>query len=201
MLSIPHHIVMVHNRYQYSGGEDVSTQAEIAMLKAAGHQVTYIEEDNQRINNFTTPEKLNLFLTTPWNSAQAKKFQSLLKNLQPDIFHVQNFFPLFSPSIHSAAKSLHIPTIQHLRNFRLGCLNGYLYREESICEACVNHNPWRGVVYRCYRDSLPASLGLWNLISFNRWRKTWLNDVDKFISPSRFATEKLIEIGIPPNRL
>ena len=195
------HILMLHNRYQYAGGEDSSTKAEIEILRQARHKVTLIEEHNDRIKEFSILDKLQLFFTTAWNPQSYREMRSRLQQLQPDLLHVQNFFPLFSPSVHAAAKSLHVPTIQHLRNFRLTCLNSYLFREGKVCEACVGKNPWRGVVKRCYKDSLPASLGVWNMITYNRWRKTWLRDVDAFIVPSRFAAEKLIEIGIPGDRL
>ncbi len=195
------HILMLHNRYQYAGGEDASTQAEINTLKQAGHQVTLIEEHNDRIKEFSYVDKLKLFFTTAWNPQQYQNLRSQLKTLQPDLLHVQNFFPLFSPSVHHAAKSLKIPTIQHLRNFRLGCLNAYLYRNEQICQVCVGHNPWRGVLHRCYRNSLEGSLAVWNMITVNRSRKTWDRDIDGLITPSRFAAEKLIEMGINRDRL
>jgi glycosyltransferase involved in cell wall biosynthesis len=114
---------------------------------------------------------------------------------------VQNFFPLFSPSVHAAARSLNIPTIQHLHNFRLGCLNGYLLRDGMICEACVGKNPWRGVRFGCYRASRIASLAVWAMLTVNRWRRTWWHDVDAFITPSYFAAQKLKEIGIAGDRL
>ncbi len=197
----PYHILMLHNRYQYAGGEDSSTLAEVDVLSQFGHQVTLMEKHNDEIKEYSRLEKLNLFFKTAWNPTEYFKARSRFQEIQPDLIHVQNFFPLFSPSIHAAATSLNIPTVQHLRNFRLGCLNGYLLRKENICEACVGKNPWRGVVYRCYRNSVPASLAVWHLITYNRWRNTWEKDVDAFITPSQFSAQKLIEIGIPENRL
>jgi len=194
-------IVMFHNYYQHSGGEDVATETDINILQKAGHKISFIQEDNDQIKNFSALEKLKLFLRTAWNQEQYYDLKSRLEQITPDLLHVQNFFPLFSPSVHAVAKSLNIPNIQHLHNFRLGCLNGYLLRNENICEVCVGKNPWQGVAYRCYRNSVPASLAVWNLITYNRWRKTWEKDVDAFITPSQFAAQKLIEIGIPENRL
>ncbi len=199
--SLSLHIFMLHNHYQYMGGEDTSTQAEIAILKQFKHQVTYVEEHNDRIKQFSIFDKLKLFFTTAWNPHQAKSLKSQLKILKPDILHVQNFFPLFSPSVHQAARSLNIPSIQHLHNFRFGCLNASLFRENQICEVCVSKNPWRGIFYRCYRGSLPGSLAVWNMITVNRWRKTWEKNVDAFITPSHFAANKLIQMGIPGDRL
>ncbi|VEP16995.1 Group 1 glycosyl transferase (fragment) [Hyella patelloides LEGE 07179] len=39
------------------------------------------------------------------------------------------------------------------------------------------------------------------MITYNRWRGTWLNDVTAFITPSQFAANKFIEVGIPEDRL
>ncbi len=200
-MGIPKKILMLHNRYQYRGGEDTCTEAEIEILRQAGHEVTLIEKNNQQIKEFSQSQKLQLFFTTAWNSLEANEMRSRFQEIKPDLLHVQNFFPLFSPSVHGAAKSLNIPTIQHLHNFRLGCLNAYLFREGKICKACLGKNPWRGIVYGCYRNSRPASLAVWNMITYNRWRGTWLRDVDGFIAPSRFTANKLVEIGIPGHRL
>jgi glycosyltransferase involved in cell wall biosynthesis len=195
------HIVMLHNRYQYAGGEDVAMGADIELLREYGHRVTLIEFDNEIIKQYSKLDKLKLFAETAWNFRVYREIRSQLQALRPDLVHVQNFFPLFSPSVHAAARSLNIPTIQHLHNFRLGCLNGYLLRDGKVCESCVGKNPWRGVVHKCYRDSRIASLAVWGMLTLNRWRRTWWRDVDSFITPSNFAAAKLKEIGIPSDRL
>lgn len=194
-------VLMLHNTYQHAGGEDVSTAAEIAILRQAGHRVEFKQWHNDAIKTLTMPQKLALFWQSTWNSASASDVGNALQSFQADLLHVQNFFPLISPSVYSAAKSLDIPVVQHLRNFRLGCLNSYLYRDGQVCEACVGHNPWRGVMYRCYRNSLPASFSLWQLLTIHRLRHTWHRDVDIFITPSQFAAAKLIEIGLPAEKL
>lgn len=195
------HILMLHNHYQYAGGEDVCVKTEVELLRKAGHEVSVIAEHNDKIRNFSVLDQLQLLVTTAWNPKVYRKICSLLRQSRPNLLHVHNFFPLFSPSVHAAAKFLGIPTIQTLHNFRLGCLNGYLLRDNKICEICLGHNPWKGVMYHCYRESLPASLGVWSMVTFNRWRGTWLRDVDAFITPSKFAAQKFLEIGIPENRL
>jgi len=194
-------VLMLHNYYQHAGGEDVSMAAEIAILRQAGHQVELMQWHNDAIKTMSRREKLNLFWQTVWNPDSKQQVRQALKDLNADLLHVQNFFPLISPSVYSAAKSLDIPVVQHLRNFRLGCLNVYLYREGQVCEACVGRNPWRGVLYRCYRDSLPASLGVWQMVTAHRLRRTWHREVDAFITPSQFAADKLIEIGLPAEKL
>jgi glycosyltransferase involved in cell wall biosynthesis len=193
--------LFLHNYYQYAGGEDVSMSAEIAALRQAGHHVELMQWHNDAIKTMSRREKLNLFWQTVWNPDAKQQVRQTLRGLNADLLHVQNFFPLISPAVYSAAKSLEIPVVQHLRNFRLGCLNVYLYREGHVCEACIGHNPWRGVLYRCYRDSLPASLGVWQMVTAHLLRRTWHHEVDAFITPSQFAADKLVEIGLPAEKL
>ncbi len=192
---------MLHNRYQFPGGEDASAEAEVALLRHAGHEVTLLERHNDEIQQMSIGDKVALFAHTIWNSDSDRRIRAHLRQIPADILHVQNFFPLWSPSVYAAARSVGIPTVQHLRNFRLACLNAYLLRNGQVCEACVGKNPWRGVVHRCYRRSLPASLAVWSLVTAHRWGKTWIQYVDAFIAPSRFAAEKLVQVGIPSDRL
>ena len=194
-------ILMLHNRYQHVGGEDKVTHGEVQLLRQAGHVVDLIEQTNDAIKQYTRLQKLALFWQATWNFERASWLSQQLTVLEPDLVHVQNFFPLFSPSIYSVAQKQRVPIIQHLHNFRLGCLNAYFYRDGEVCEACIGRNPWRGVKYRCYRGSLPASLSVWQMLTLHRWRKTWHRDVDAFITPSQFAAQKLVAIGLPAHKL
>ncbi|MEO0684709.1 MAG: glycosyltransferase family 4 protein, partial [Cyanobacteria bacterium J06649_11] len=194
-------VLMLHNYYQTPGGEDVSMQAEVEVLKSNSHNVEILSWHNNSINDYSLIDKTNLIWKSVWNPESKETVYGKLKESDFDILHVQNFFPLISPSVYSAARNLSIPIVQHLRNFRLGCLNGYLYRNQGVCEQCIGHNPWRGVWHQCYRNSLASSFTLWQLLTVHRFRQTWFQDVDLFITPSQFSANKLIEIGLPENRL
>lgn len=197
----PLKVLMAHNYYQNSGGEDISMATEISVLKQAGHQVRLVEWQNSSISRMSRLEKLALFWQTTWNIDSNNRVYQTLKAFNADLFHGQNLFPLASPSVYNAAYRLDVPVIQHLRNFRLGCLNAYLYRQGSVCEDCIGRNPWRGLIRRCYRDSWPASASLWQMVTTHRWRRTWQHDVNAFITPSHFSANKLIEIGVPEDKL
>lgn len=193
--------VFLHNYYQNAGGEDLSMAAEIKLLRQSGHTVKLIKWHNDSISTMSNREKLTLPLKTTWNPTSERLVYTSLTNLNADLLHAQNIFPLASPSVYSAAQRLNVPVVQHLRNFRLSCLNSYLYRQGKVCEACLGHNPWRGVVRRCYRKSFPASISLWHMLTFHRLRRTWENSVDAFITPSQFSAQKLIEGGLSEKKL
>lgn len=194
-------ILIYHNRYQLAGGEDISVETDVKMLVDRLHEVIVREVDNHQINAFNLGQKIGLLVNTAWNRKVYYEVRSTLQTLKPDLVHVHNFFPLYSPAIHTACHDLNIPSIQHLHNFRLGCLNAYLLKNQQVCNVCVGKNPWRGLIYRCYRNSLPDSILVWIMITVNRWRKTWENEVTQFIVPSQFSRDKLIEIGLPQHKI
>jgi glycosyltransferase involved in cell wall biosynthesis len=194
-------IAIAHNRYQGFGGEDKYTEILLKNLKDHKHPVFYLEENSNQIKQYSPIQKIKLGIDSTWSLGSFHKYSQIFRNHSIDLLHVQNFQPLITPSIHTAAQKYNIPSIQHLHHYRLGCINAYLFRDNQICEACVGKNPWRGVVKRCYRNSLPASLSVWGMISFNRWRKTWLQAVDAFIACSQFVANKYVEFGLPNSKI
>ena len=52
-----------------------------------------------------------------------------------------------------AARSLKVPVVQTIHNFRLLCPCGTFYREGKICEACAACGSFRPALkHRCYRN-------------------------------------------------
>lgn len=191
-------ILMVHNRYRYRGGEDESTDLEVELLRSYGHEVDLWELDNQSLDAQNT---LQTGLEAIWSVRSYKSMRARLEKQPYSLVHIQNFFPQFSPAVHYAAKRAGLPVVQTLRNYRLVCLNGFLFRDGHVCEDCLARPlPWPGVVHRCYRDSVKGSAVVANMLVVHRLLRTWQSQVDAFISLSEFARKKLIEGGLPADR-
>src|SRR3712207_7019781 len=52
------------------------------------------------------------------------KLECVLQNVQPDLVHVHNFFPLLSPSIFDACLAKRVPAVWTVHNFRVACAGG-----------------------------------------------------------------------------
>jgi glycosyltransferase involved in cell wall biosynthesis len=193
---VPLHILAVHNRYQISGGEDQSHAAEIHMLRNNGIIVDEYIEDNQKISYLN---RFDLAIRTIWSTETYVKIQQILAVTKYDLIVIQNFFPLISPSIYYAAKKYNVPCIQYLRNYRLFCLNGILFRDNRICEDCLKKPiPWPGILHRCYRNQYDASGVVAAMLVFHRIMGTWQTKVNRYIALTEFARSKFIEGGIHP---
>ncbi len=190
-------VLMVHNRYRVRGGEDEAADAETDLLERAGVEVDRFILDNREV---TDAGLMRGALRAVWSNASYRAVRDRLARKRHDIVHVQNFFPLISPSVHWAARAAAVPVIQDLHNYRLACLNGYFFRSGQICESCAGKLPWRGVMHACYRDSVLGSSIVASMLAAHRIAGTWQDKVDLFITPSNYAKRKL-SVAIPAERV
>lgn len=192
-------ILSIHNLYQIRGGEDESRETEEGLLREKGHHVDVYEENNKRV---PTLGKLQLAFRTIWSVESYKTVRNLLRKGNYDLIHVQNFFPLISPSVYYAAKAEGVPVVQTIRNYRLLCPNSQFFREGKVCEDCLGKFvPWPGVVHACYRDSRLTTAVVSSMLTVHRIMATWEKMVDVYITLTEFASQKLIEGGLPSNKI
>jgi glycosyltransferase involved in cell wall biosynthesis len=187
-------ILIVHNAYQHRGGEDSVVDAEIALLRSYGHEVeTYFRHND----DVKTASMLSVAGQTLWSAQTSKEIAAKIAAFQPNVIHVHNTFPLVSPSIYWAAAKAGVPIVQTLHNFRTLCLSALFMREGKVCEDCLGHIPWRGVVHQCYRDSTAGSAVLASMVTLHRGLGTYRNKVTRYIALNSFCRDKFIAGGLP----
>ena len=192
-------ILSVHNLYQIRGGEDECCEAEERLLQEMGHQVEVYQENNGRIADLS---KMQMALKTVWSAKAYKKIRCRLMEQTHDLVHVQNFFPLISPSVYYAAKAEKVPVVQTLHNYRLLCPNGLFFRDGHVCEDCLGKPvPWPGVLHACYRESRTATTAATVMLTTHRIMRTWTEMVDVYIALTEFARQKFVQGGIPAEKI
>jgi len=188
-------ILLCHNFYQQSGGEDAVVLALKTLLEAKGHRVIFYAEDNRKIKEYSTVQKAGFFPRTVFSSRTYKRLRRLSDQEKPDIAHVHNVFPLLSPALYVALSQADIPIVQSIHNYRLMCINGLCLRDGQICERCNGGQLFSGVRFKCYRDSYLLS-GLYAFtIGWHRRLGTF-DRINRFIASTRFAAEKLADSGV-----
>ncbi len=190
---------MLHNRYQLRGGEDESTDLEVALLHARGHVVDFLEVDNRAIAG---RQAWRAGLQAVWAPSSYRAVRNRLQAERFDVVHVQNFFPLLSPAVLHAARAASVPVVLALRNYRLLCPNALFFRDGRVCEDCLGRLvPWPGVLHRCYRGSRAATGAVATMLVVHRLLRTWERAVDVFIALTEFARGKFIQGGLPADRI
>jgi len=100
-------VLIAHNRYQQSGGEDIVVAAESDMLRAHGHTVDRLNVDNDHIQSALSR------ITASFGSIYSPQSKHLMKqaieDARPDVVHIHNFFPTLSPSVFYACAEAGVP--------------------------------------------------------------------------------------------
>lgn len=192
-------ILQAHNYYQFAGGEDNVLNLEKQLLSDNGHQVFQFLKNNREISNWR--KKVKLLFNTHYSIESKKKFANTLKQINPDIVHVHNFFPLITPSIYEACQESVIPVVQTLHNYRLIHPGATLYHNERIDERSVKGSAYRCVMDGVYRNSRIQTAVVAHMIEYHRKHNTWNSKINKFISLTEFARQKFIEGGICKEKL
>jgi glycosyltransferase involved in cell wall biosynthesis len=191
-------IIVAHNFYQQSGGEDQVFADETALLESRGHSVTRFTVHNEEVNHLG---RLTLAGRTIWNKASFTELHELVRREQAEVVHFHNTFPLLSPSVYSAVKTAGAAVVQTLHNYRLICPTAICYRDGKVCEDCVTKTiPWPAILHRCYRGDRGASIVTAAMLTVHHIRGTYRNDVDAYIALTNFARDKFVQAGLPADK-
>lgn len=192
-------VAMVHNYYLVRGGEDESFESEARMLREHGHAVTSVTEHNERVRSLGY---IRTAVRTVWSVESYDRLRTILRREKSDILHVQNFFPLLSPSVYYAARAEGVPVVQTLRDYRLYCPDGRFFRDGRACEDCLDQLvPISGIIHACYRGSMAATATVATMLTVHRALGTWNRLVDVYIALTDFARRKFIQGGVPAEKL
>lgn len=194
----PRRVLVAHNQYQQAGGEDAVVAEECALLERHGIAVQLYAQHNRQIDAMP---RLQVAAETLWSRRTVAEISALIEAVRPDVIHAHNTFPLISPSLYYAASRHHIPVVQTLHNFRLFCAQAMFMREGRICEDCLGTLPWRGVVRRCYHDSMAQSAVVVGMQGLHRALGSYRHHVARYIALSQFCRDKFIEGGLPAERI
>lgn len=192
-------VLSIHNHYRQRGGEDESTELEVALLRSRGHAVLEYREHNDRLSSLSAVRAAG---RTVWSRESYDQIRAVIRRERPDVVHVQNFFPLISPSAYYAARRERVPVVQTLRNYRLVCPNGLFLRGGRVCEDCMGKAvPLPAVLHGCYQGSRAATAAVAAMISVHRALGTWKRMVDVYVALTRFSRDKAVEAGVPADRI
>jgi len=193
-------ILLVHNRYRIPSGEDTFLPVERSMLEERGHDVALLEANNIEISGALG--QLKAGVGAIYSRHGKRRVAVELARFHPDVMHVHNFFPLFSPSIYSAAHEAGVAVVQTLHNYRLVCPNASFFRDGHVCEDCLGVAfPLPGVIHACYRGSRLATAPVAAMLATHRAMGTWREGVDAYIARSEFSRQKLVAGGLPADRM
>lgn len=192
-------VLLAHNYYQQSGGEDGVLELEKALMKAYDNDVELFMADNSQINSFMG--KVKCAILSSYSSEYKKKVGKVIDKINPNVLHCHNIFPLLTPAIYDSCTNYDIATVQTLHNYRVICPGALLMRDRIVCEKCVTGSPYHAVLHSCYKNSMVGTFAVSRMVDFHRRKGTWKTKVNRFIALTQFAKEKFVEAGFPAHKI
>lgn len=204
-------VLNISQNYFVRGGSDRYFFVMSDLLEKHGHRVIPFAAKQSQDDatewakyfpqgiNFQSPKPMDLarFIYSP---RAAKAMDRLLLDHPVDIAHLQIYYGQLTASILGPLRQAGVPIVQTIHDFKLVCPVYSLMSHGKICEACQGKHFWKGIIHRCNRGSLARSV----LSVAESYASRWLgvvNDIDRFISVSGFQRDKLVELGVPAEKI
>lgn len=195
-------VLLAHNRYQWLGGEDVAHRLDRRLLERHGHEIISYERDNAEIEGLGLVGRARVAAESVWSPRSRRDLAELVSRTEPDIAYFVNTFPLISPSALAACRDAGLPVVVGLHTYRLACPNAFLFRDGDVCEDCLHRRvKWPGVLHACYRESRVQTGVVATMLAVHDVARAWHRYVDVFVAVSEFGRDKLVESGLPHDRV
>ena len=130
-----------------------------------------------------------------YSSEARRKLRDMVKAFRPDVAHVRNIYHHLSPSVLWELKALGVPVVYHLNDFKLLCPSYNMVANGEACERCHGGKFWHVVTEGCYSGPSGATVMLAAEAYLHKWLRTYETCVARFLAPSRFVKDKLVENG------
>lgn len=162
----------------------------------AGEDAVQLEEFRLR------PAALPRMVLTACYSPQAKaRVREAIRREGIDLVYMLNISNYMSPSIIDGAHAEGVPAVHRLSDYNLVCPSAIVNRPgKDRCFDCLPARYWHGIIHRCVRGSLGASIVRSASMFFQELIRVY-HRLDAFVCVTPFMRELLAKRGFKRDRL
>jgi glycosyltransferase involved in cell wall biosynthesis len=182
-------VLFVHNRYRATGGEERAVEDLLWLVREQlGEPAQLLARDSARLGRAQAAAGLLRGGLDPAEVAAAVRLSGAR------VVHAHNLHPALGWRALAAARAAGARVVLHLHQYRLVCAIGVCFTRGAECTRCHARNTLPGVRLNC-RGSLPEALAYGTSLAL--WQRRLTEQADVVIVPSRFARERLRQLGAP----
>lgn len=206
-----HHVkILLINKYHHLVGGAERYYFDLAsLLTKKGHEVAFFSMEHQKnrgsswnkyfvsniyFKDINIKKGINIFSRMLYSREARQKISLLLDVFRPDIVHIHNIYYHISPSILFELKKRNIPVVYTVHDYHLLTPNVTFFHNGSLCHISLKNKLYKSVFHKCVQNSHLASLATSICLYIHDALRVYQNNVDIFISPSRFMKKQLAEI-------
>ncbi len=211
MLKLTNCLLAINNYYYRRGGAEVLFLEHNRMFETIGWQVVpfamrhaknlpthwaeYFPDEIEFGENYGLAAKLVRAPRVIYSLQARQKMHALLASVRPQIAHIHNIYHHLSPSILPLLKQRGIRAVMTVHDPKLACPAHSMTLNGKPCERCSGGRLYNVAVNRCIKGSLALSSLVLVESYLHRWLRLYENNIDRFIVPSRFLLDKLVQWG------
>ena len=204
-------LLSINNYFYRRGGAETVFFEQNRLLKRIGWTVVpfamrhsmnidteyskYFVDEIEFGANYSAWEKLVRIPKVIYSVEARRKLNQLLNDVEPDICHIHNIYHHISPSILGVLKQHGVPVVLTLHDLKLACPAYSMFTHDGICERCKKKKLYNIVIHRCVKRSVLLSSIVMVETILHKLLRSYENNVDRFVVPSLFYLEKMIEWG------
>ena len=209
-------LLSINNYHYRRGGAEVVFLEQNRLFKALGWDVVpfcmhhpknlptpwseFFVEETEFGRDYSFLQKANRAAKVIYSLEAQQKLRRLVAARPPDIAHAHNIYHHLSPAILSVLKGAGVPTILTLHDLKLACPAYTMLRDGRPCEQCQGGRVHNLLRHRCIKGSAALSAVVLAETVLHRLLGSYERHVDRFVVPSRFYIDKLVEWGWPRER-
>jgi glycosyltransferase involved in cell wall biosynthesis len=211
--------ILYCNKYNFQfSGTEVYMFELMDLMRAHGHEVALFSMADPRglptpYDQYFLPKvdfkdpahgllaRVKLGAHAIYSTDARRRLRQVIGEFRPDVAHVRNIYHHLSPSIFWELKARGVPVLFHLNDFKLLCPTYNMVAKGNACERCRGGRFRHVLTEGCYTGPPGSALLLMAEAYFHRWLGTYRKCVDHFLTPSRFAKEKLVQNGFNAEKI
>ena len=196
-------ILAIHNYHRKgsASGDDQVFKSETVLLESHGNKVVRYTVSNDFFDQVGIFGKIKATFGMLWSGKNYRAVKTIIKQEKPDIVHIHTFFPLLSPSVLYAAKKAGVPVVATLHDTRFVCPCATSLRNNTICNECGDGHYLRMCKYGCFKGSKVQSFIVACIFKYHRVRKSFYNQIDKYICLNDNQIDLLTNIGFDSTKI
>jgi glycosyltransferase involved in cell wall biosynthesis len=208
--------VSVTSYYYRRGGAEAVMLDQNDLLEAQGWKIVpfameyeknfeteyddYFVEEIDFASDYTPVEKARKVVKSVYSLEARSAIGKLIDDVRPDIVHAHNVYHHLTPAIFGAIKKKGVPSVMTVHDLKIGCPSKLMLAPDGVCERCKGGKTWNAVQQRCLKGSLALSAVAALETTLHNALGSYNKNVDLFIVPSHFHTNKLVEWGLPKDK-
>jgi glycosyltransferase involved in cell wall biosynthesis len=182
-------VLFLHNRYRTTGGEERVVEDLLSLVREQlDEPAEILSRDSADLGRGRAAIGLLAGGLQPGDVGRAVRLG------RARVVHAHNLQPALGWRALAAARAAGARVVLHLHQYRLVCAVGVCFTRGSECTRCHGRNTLPGVLLNC-RGSRAEALAYGASLAI--WQRRLLEQADAVIVPSRFARERLRDLGLP----